>query len=502
MRPPAAPSRASAFETVAEAVVPPLPLDDRSPPRDAPPAPGAAGHDGRWNLAAATRAAFPERFPTLAAARKAVRRGEIRVAEPHHESDAPAPSAPASSAPASSAPASSTPAPLLPRRGDYRPRPGAFIAVSRRTSASPAMDPSALPPSATLPEIAYEDAHCAIVVKPEGVPTVGDAEWTAESALPYVLEPAVGVEGALPRPRPTHRLDKPTGGLLLCAKTRLAQETLGAAFEARRVIKRYRALLYVDARDDERRRRAASEKKGAGDAGEDACGVIGGAALLGNPEQSTRRDVGGVVSAALGGRAASTRWRRVRFERGTRDSRAGLALVDMWPKTGRTHQLRRHAAETLLAPILGDGRYAKREHRAGALVSTTVSTTTKTRGGGDDAEGAGEEGGEEGEGEGGEGLFLFAAELSLPLSAMPWLGGGDARGEGGEGVVGKTLEGGLLASGGRRRVGERDVVTAEEAGATGTPGGGMWLRVRVSEPGKFAARLERERRARERDGWG
>jgi hypothetical protein len=27
----------------------------------------------------------------------------------------------------------------------------------------------------------------------------------------------------------------------------------------------------------------------------------------------------------------------------------------------------------------------------------------------------------------------------------------------------------------------------------------MWLRVRVSEPGKFAARLERERRARERD---
>ena len=84
MPPPAAPSRASAFETVAEAVVPPLPLDDRSPPRDAPPAPGAAGHDGRWNLAAATRAAFPERFPTLAAARKAVRRGEIRVAEPHH----------------------------------------------------------------------------------------------------------------------------------------------------------------------------------------------------------------------------------------------------------------------------------------------------------------------------------------------------------------------------------------------------------------------------------
>ena len=135
MPPPAAPSRASAFETVAEAVVPPLPLDDRSPPqRDAPPAPGAAGHDGRWNLAAATRAAFPERFPTLAAARKAVRRGEIRVAEPHHESNAPAPSAPASSAPASSAPAPPPPAaarrlPPSPRR--FHRRLAAHVGVPR-----------------------------------------------------------------------------------------------------------------------------------------------------------------------------------------------------------------------------------------------------------------------------------------------------------------------------------------------------------------------------------
>ena len=85
----------------------------------------------------------------------------------------------------------------------------------------------------------------AVVVKPEGVNTVGDARggWTAERMLPYFLAPTIGVEGALVRPRPVHRLDALTSGLLVVAKTRLAATSLSEAFTVERVTKRYRAVL-------------------------------------------------------------------------------------------------------------------------------------------------------------------------------------------------------------------------------------------------------------------
>jgi 23S rRNA-/tRNA-specific pseudouridylate synthase len=57
----------------------------------------------------------------------------------------------------------------------------------------------------------------------------------------------------------------------------------------------------------------------------------------------------------------------------------------MWPKTGRTHQLRKHASGALGCPILGDGRYTARH----SLDDT-------------------------------EGLFLWSMEVALPPSATPW----------------------------------------------------------------------------------
>ena len=38
-------------------------------------------------------------------------------------------------------------------------------------------------------------------------------------------------------------------------------------------------------------------------------------------------------------------------------------LIDFYPKTGRTHQLRRHAEKQLNMPILGDTRYGDKAHR-------------------------------------------------------------------------------------------------------------------------------------------
>jgi hypothetical protein len=62
---------------------------------------------------------------------------------------------------------------------------------------------------------------------------------------------------------------------------------------------------------------------------------------------------GGVIDTPLEGRPSSTRWSTV--ARTHSDRYGWLTLVDMWPKTGRTHQLRRHAAGTLGRPILGGG---------------------------------------------------------------------------------------------------------------------------------------------------
>lgn len=107
-----------------------------------------------------------------------------------------------------------------------------------------------------------------------------------------------------------------------------------------------------------------------------------------------------------------------------------LTTVDLWPHTGRTHQLRRHMAG-LGHPILGDKKYARRDHlvvREGGGQSHTQRQRRAKRG----LTGCAvppfltlcwaglvltvvrparlQEG---------EGLFLFAAELSVPDPDSP-----------------------------------------------------------------------------------
>jgi len=416
-------SSSRAFEVVEEGVVPPLPplhefsssiADGPAPdPDDAPskrarvagPPPRDGTEDGRWNLAAVVRASFPDRFPTIASAKKSVRRGEVRVSGEV-------------------------------RRPDYRPAPGEPIAVVQRTAASAKMNLEDLPANLPRLRVAYEDAHAAIVVKPEGIPTVGNAErgngWTAERMLPYFLTPATGVDGALARPRPAHRLDAATGGLLVVAKTRRALASLCLAFENRTPRKRYRALL-------------------CGDAGTNAADAVGGddenASSPGNVSAS--HPGASVITLPLSGQPCETHWRSVAVVPSERYG--ALTLVDMWPKTGRTHQLRRHASEALRRPIVGDARYTKGE----------------TKGGLDDS----------------RGLFLWAVELNLPARAMPW-----REEDGGTAEDGGTRGGGAGA-GANELVGSRETVTAAEVGMKEGDPDERWLRVRIDDPEKFAARM-------------
>ena len=169
------------------------------------------------------------------------------------------------------------------------------------------------------PEIIFEDEWLMVVNKPAGllsVPGKGD-EPSVESLM-----------GA----KPVHRLDQDTSGLLVLAKTAEVYKELQAYFQRRDILKRYEALLRPN---DEMSRLSLND------------GMIE-LPLLPNPYDRPRQMVD-----KEHGKVAITKY-VVQERRGD-----GTILVDFYPLTGRTHQLRVHAAhpDGLNAPILGDRLY-------------------------------------------------------------------------------------------------------------------------------------------------
>lgn len=160
-------------------------------------------------------------------------------------------------------------------------------------------------------EIVFQDDDLAVVHKPAGPWVNGNRHHTVENALPFNLSPSTAPD-ALAIPRPVHRLDARTGGLLLVARSATAAVELGRQFEEREVHKRYRALL------------------------------IG------------RLEGEGVIDQDIEGRPSQTRYRAIEH---TRSLKPGwVTTLDAWPLTGRTHQIRRHMA-SLGHPVLGDEEY-------------------------------------------------------------------------------------------------------------------------------------------------
>ena len=189
-------------------------------------------------------------------------------------------------------------------------------------------------------EVPWQDAHMAVVVKPPGLAVSGNRHRSLEHALLPWLEPCDQPD-ALPWPRPVHRLDVRTGGLVMVAKTARTRAVLGKVLEQREASKRYRAL------------------------------VLG------------RLEGEGSVDRPVDGRASLSRYRAVEHSRSLRTD--WLTTLDLWPVTGRTHQLRQHVA-SLGHPVLGDELYG------------TEGTILR-----------------------GAGLYLWAVELSLrhPITGEP-----------------------------------------------------------------------------------
>ncbi|GAX79844.1 hypothetical protein CEUSTIGMA_g7284.t1 [Chlamydomonas eustigma] len=170
--------------------------------------------------------------------------------------------------------------------------------------------------------VVFEDEHMACIVKPQGMPTQGTGFLTVQGCLPYLLQPST-TPGALRKPCHAHRLDAPTGGLLLVAKTRAALQQLTEDFQVPGTLqKRYLAIVV---------------------------GELNGS---------------GSVDKPLGGKTAVTTFKS---EHQIQSMQHGcLTKVSLWPHTGRTHQLRRHMAH-LGTPILGDDRYTRYEGLEGHM---------------------------------------------------------------------------------------------------------------------------------------
>ena len=174
----------------------------------------------------------------------------------------------------------------------------------------------------------YEDEHLIVVNKPAGMvvhPAPGHSAGTLVHGLLHHCPDLTGVGGTA-RPGIVHRLDKDTSGLIVVAKTDPAHQALVAAFKERRIGKTYLAVLVG---------RADWQTK-----------------LVEAPigRHPVKRKQMAVIQS---GRAAKSLFR-------ARQGLIGpltLAEVDLF--TGRTHQIRVHAAHLHL-PILGDPVYGSR----------------------------------------------------------------------------------------------------------------------------------------------
>ena len=171
--------------------------------------------------------------------------------------------------------------------------------------------------------ILYRDDDVIVINKPAGLAVQGGSG--VKEHLDGYLD-ALRL-GAPERPRLVHRLDKETSGVLLLARTAQASRWLTAAFRGRDARKLYWAVVAGVPQPEEGIIDAPLDKRGG--AGMEKMRVVERGE--GQKAQSVYRRI---VSA---GRVAS--W------------------VAMEPLTGRTHQLRVHAAEVLGTPIIGDGKY-------------------------------------------------------------------------------------------------------------------------------------------------
>ncbi len=159
--------------------------------------------------------------------------------------------------------------------------------------------------------IVYEDDWLLIVNKPAGLLSVPTPKG-GERTLTGILNQDALEKGAQYRLYPCHRLDRQTSGLVIYAKARDVENKMAEAFRARSIKKKYIAFVH------------------------------------GKPE---RRQ--GEICFPIEGKQAVTKYR-------VAGEKTDYSVVEVWPVTGRTNQIRIHF-KRIGHPLVGEDKFAFRK---------------------------------------------------------------------------------------------------------------------------------------------
>jgi len=183
--------------------------------------------------------------------------------------------------------------------------------------------------------IVYEDKEVLVIDKPAGLvvhPSPGHPSHTLVNSI-LAHCPGLVMSDDLIRPGIVHRLDKDTSGLMVIAKNERAREYLGNQFKSHAVKKVYMVLV----------KGRLSPERGAIEA------------PIGRDPHHRKR-----MAIVEGGKEASTQYQVKQYL-------SNYTLLDVTPRTGRTHQIRVHLA-AIGYPVVGDLIYGAKS-RGAAIAS-------------------------------------------------------------------------------------------------------------------------------------
>ncbi len=172
--------------------------------------------------------------------------------------------------------------------------------------------------------IVYEDDLILIIDKPSGLivhPGSGQSSGTLVHGLKYYYNELSSANGPL-RPGIVHRLDQDTSGIMIIAKTNKAHRIIADQFQKRSVSKTYIGVTWGEWKENE--------------------------GIIDFPIKRNRKDPTS-YQVDIDGKSAETHYRVL-------NSFRYMSLVEFYPKTGRTHQIRVHC-QYVHHPIVHDMKY-------------------------------------------------------------------------------------------------------------------------------------------------